>query len=324
MELGSFLELELRDTGEYFNENNEIARLNSGRCGIFHSLGLLKARTIRLPYYLCPTVKSFLQKKGIEVKPYFIDEEFEPILPEDYNSDPVLVVNYFGILAQSKLNKIRNRFKNVIIDNCPAFFSVPMEDCYCIYSTRKFFGVPDGCYVIGLSASENTEAYSKDFSSETSAFLLKRIEKGCSHVYNERMENEKRIDQSDVMIMSDLTRRMLKSIDYESIRRKRLENFYHAHALFRALNLLDPEKYMDPNCVPLVYPLLYENVDVVSKLKANDIYTGRWWNNVLNEVPTGCFEAYLSTFMVPIPIDQRYGENDIEHIFSVFKKYFIT
>jgi hypothetical protein len=160
--------------------------------------------------------------------------------------------------------------------------------------------------------------YNQDSSCNTSAFLLKRIEKGCSAVYAERMENENRLDQSDVKRMSDLTRRILQSIDYEHIKVKRQENFNYTHYLFKQFNLFNPEKFMDQDCVPMVYPLLIEDKDLVNKMKDNKIYTGRWWKSVLNEVPEHCFEAYLSQFMVPIPIDQRYGRKEIEFIFRTF------
>lgn len=320
MEIGSFLELDLRDTGEYYQGNSYIARLNTGRCSIFHALNILDISTIQLPYYLCPTVKNFLTKKGIKVIPYYISEDFEPILSFNEETSSVLIVNYFGILSNKIISELKERFQNVIIDNSPAFFSAPVKDCYNIYSARKFFGVPDGSYVIGPTASKGVSKYDQDSSSDTSAFLLKRIEKGCSAVYAERMENENRLDKADIMRMSDLTRKILQSIDYEQIKIKRLENFNFAHSLFRPYNLLDLEKFMDQNCIPMVYPLVVEDKDLVDKLNNQKIYTGRWWKSVLNDVPANCFEAHLSRFMVPIPIDQRYGREAIDFIFKTFKK----
>lgn len=40
MEIGSFLELDLRDTGELFN-GSEVCRLNLNRAGIYHCCRLL-------------------------------------------------------------------------------------------------------------------------------------------------------------------------------------------------------------------------------------------------------------------------------------------
>jgi hypothetical protein len=320
MEIGSFLELDLRNTGEYFQESENVARLNTGRSAIYHAICLLNVTSIYLPFYLCPTVKSFLIKKGINVMPYYIKNNFEPILPYNDKSTSVLIVNYYGIIPNQKILEFGKRYQNVIMDNCQAFFSSPIENCFNIYSTRKFFGVPDGSYVVGPGASRNLVNYRQDISSDNAGFLLKRIEKGCTAVYAERMKNEDRLDHSDIMQMSSLTRIILNSIDYEHIKIKRLENFNYAHSLFRKYNALDTEKHVDRNCVPMVYPLIIEDEDLVDKLKNEKIYTGRWWNSVLNDVTNDRFEANLSRFMVPLPIDQRYSRKEIDFIFSVFRK----
>jgi len=319
MEIGSFLELELRDSGEFYKGETNIARLNTGRGGIFHALQLMNISSIHLPFYICPSVKNFLLKNGIKVIPYFISDDLDPILSHNDKSTAVLIVNYFGILSESKIFEISNRYKNVVIDNCPAFYCKPLETCFNVYSTRKFFGVPDGSYIIGPEATKGIINYDQDSSCDTSAFLLKRIEMGCSAVYSERLENENRLDQSDIKRMSDLTRRILRSIDYDNIKGKRIENFNYAHSLFKKYNLLDPKKFMDLDCVPMVYPFVIQDEDLVNKMKNHKIYTGRWWNRVLNEVPVRCYEAFLSRFMVPVPIDQRYGRKEINYIFKIFR-----
>lgn len=319
MEIGSFIELELRNTGEYYRGERDTARLNTGRSGIYYALQLMNVSAVHLPFYLCPTVSDFLVKKGIEVFPYLISKDFEP---DSINFDKpaaIVIVNYFGILSHQRLNDLAKKFQNVIIDNCPSFFCAPLAEYYNVYSTRKFFGVPDGSYVVGPEAARGILEYNQDFSSDTSAFLLKRIEKGSSAVYAERMENENRLDHSDVLKMSELTRRILCSIDYEFVKSKRLENFNYTHSLFKKFNSLNIERFMDQECVPMVYPLLIEDENLVNKFKENKIYTGRWWSGVLKQVPVHCFEAYLSRFMVPIPIDQRYGRVELNYIFRVFR-----
>ena len=48
-----------------------------------------------------------------------------------------------------------------------------------VYSCRKFVGAPDGAYVVGKYAHKSVEEYPQCYSSDTAAFLLKRIEYGC-------------------------------------------------------------------------------------------------------------------------------------------------
>lgn len=317
MEIGSFIELDIPVTGEYYHIENDIARLNTARAGIYHALKVMRINTIYLPYYLCPTVKEFLSTKGISILFYRLNEQFEPMLKQAGNETAVLLSNYFGISSQDRLQKLSKRFKHIIIDNSQSFFMHPIDGCYNVYSTRKFFGVPDGCYVIGKNAGMLTETYEQDFSSGTAAFLLKRHEYGCSAIYPERMLNEKRLDNSDIKLMSKLTRSLLQGIDYNRIRKKRIENFHLTHQLYKDINLLDPMFWMTDENVPMVYPFMYKDEALVEKLNAQKIYTGRWWKDVLNYVEPESFEGALSSFMVPIPIDHRYNQKEINYCFEV-------
>lgn len=314
MEIGSFLELDIKNTGEYYSGSRNIARLNSARSGIYHSLRLYGCSVIYLPFYLCPSVGKFLKKKGIEIKPYFINNQFQPQIEQIEPGAAILIVNYFGILSNSFMLSLVRKFDRVIIDNCPSFFSKPIDGCYNVYSTRKFFGVPDGGYVIGKDAETFLDEYQQDYSSGTSLFLLKRLEVGCNASYAERMKNEARIDAADILKMSELTRILLNNIDYQSIQKVRRENFIFACELFSEINLIDPVAQISHDSIPMVYPLLIEDATLVEKLRKKQIYTGRWWKHVLNEVPENSFEAWMSKYMVPVPIDQRYGQTELNYI----------
>lgn len=316
MEIGSFIGLDIRDSGEYYHSKINIARLNSARAGIYHACKLNGCNSIHIPYYLCPTVQKFLLKKKINVKSYYINDKFEPLNLQQKDGHAVLLVNYFGILSVAKINILAKKFINVILDNSAAFYSDPIKGCYNVYSPRKFFGVADGCYVIGDDAEKYTSNYEQDFSSETASFLLKRIELGTSKTYRERMKNEERIDKADILKMSILTRALLNSIDYSYIMIKRKENFFFAHKLFKKLNLFDPTEFIDNECIPMVYPLVVQDIDLTEKLKKKKIYVGRLWNYVIKEVHAKSFEAWLSKYMVPIPIDQRYGRLELNYIYN--------
>lgn len=319
-ETGSFIELDLRDTGEFFQGEKGIARLNTARAGVYHALRLLGCDTIYLPFYLCPTVKNFLARKNIKLRFYNISPDFKPIIETQEKGSAILIVNYFGFLVKAYLEEIGENFQNVIFDQSPAFFSSPIENAHNVYSARKFFGVPDGAYVIGHGAENGCEHYEKDFSSDNASFLLKRIEYGSSAVYAERMLNEKRLDKADIRQMSDLTRALLNGIDYPGIREKRRQNFNTAQILLARFNLLDPLKWIGDENVPMVYPLVVEQESLMEKIRQEKIYTGRWWAHVLKEVPADSFEAWLSKFMLPIPIDQRYDTKTVEWVCSQVKK----
>jgi len=319
LEIGSFIGLDLRNSGEYYPGKINIARLNSARAGIFHSCRVSNCNSIYIPYYLCPTVRKFLSEKGIEVEPYYISKGLKPIDIKQKRNQAILLVNYFGIMSINQLRSLAEKYKNVIIDNSAAFYSNPIEDCYTVYSPRKFFGVPDGCYVIGDKAEKFTDDYEQDFSAGTASFLLQRIELGTNATYSDRMKNEKRIDEADVLKMSNLTRVLLSNIDYSNIRNQRSKNFLYAHSLYKELNKFDPIRLIDEECIPMTYPLVIEDPDLAEKLRRKKIYVGRLWNSVLKEVPDFSFEAWLSKYLIPIPIDQRYGRKELRHVYETIQ-----
>ncbi len=318
METGSFIELELPRGREYRKGNENIIRLNSGRAAIYHALRLTGCRTVYLPFYQCDTVREFLLKKGCAVKYYGIDENFDI---RDLNPAPdeaVLIVNYFGIMSGERMESLCRGFKNVIIDNCQAFFARDIKDAFNIYSARKFIGVPDGSYVTGPGAERFADEYPQGYSSDTSLFLLERIEYGCEgKAYEAKLTNDKRIDGEDVMLMSPLTRRLLDASDSESIRSIRRGNFAYAHEIFGSINKIDPMRYYGDDCVPMVYPLVCEDDGLLDRMLRGRHFQGRWWSYLLDEMPRDSFEYYLSRYILPVTIDQRYGKEEIDFIRSL-------
>ena len=315
MEIGSFIELQFPKGLEYYSGEQNIARLNSGRAAIYHAARVLNCQTVWLPYYQCDTVRDFLLRKGMTVKYYHIDTRINPVDIEQKPHEAVVFVNYFGIMSQARMKSLAKRYDNVIIDNSQAFFCKPVEGCMNVYSARKFVGVSDGAYAIGENAERYVDEYEKGYSSDTSLFLLQRIEYGCEgKTYESRMINEHRIDSEDIKQMSDLTRTILDGTDYEYIKTKRKENFKTACKLFEDVNCIHPTMYADDDVVPMAYPLLVEDDDLLGKLLENKHFQGHWWSYLLDEVEKDSFEYWMSRYVIPVTIDQRYGEEELRYI----------
>ena len=149
MEIGSFIELQFYKDCEYYNNEKNIARLNTGRAAIYHAFRITSCDSIWLPVYQCDTVRDFLIKKNVKIKYYHIDKDFNPIDLKQDDNDAVLLVNYFGIMSETRMKNMASKYNNVIVDNSQAFFCNPIDGCLSVYSCRKFIGVPDGAYVIG-------------------------------------------------------------------------------------------------------------------------------------------------------------------------------
>lgn len=318
MEIGSFLELQLPKGLEFYSQTNNIARLNIGRVAIWHAFKITGAKAIWVPVYECDTVRDFLLNKGTEVKYYHQDKNFNPI---DLNATPdeaVLFCNYYGIMSQERMRILSMTYPHAIIDNCQAFFCEPIEGAMSIYSCRKFVGVPDGAYVIGKGAGKFVDEYPQCYSSDTASFLLMRIEYGCEGKgYEARSINEHRIDAEDCMKMSKLTRAILDGTDYDIIRQKRRKNFAMAHELLGSINKLNPLQYYDEKTIPMVYPLVVEDDELIQNLFKAKHFQGHWWSYICDEQPEESFEHWISRYVIPITIDQRYGREELEYLANV-------
>lgn len=321
MEIGSFIELQLPKGLEHYSGTEDITRLNTGRSAIWHAFRVSGAKCIWIPIYQCDTVRDTFLKHGVEVKYYHTDFDWNPIDLTPADDEAALFVNYYGVMSNARMRELAKLSKHPIIDNCQAFFCKPIEDAMNIYSCRKFIGVPDGAYVIGKGAGLFVDEYPQGYSSDTAAFLLMRIEYGCEGKgYEARSINEHRIDEEDCMKMSKLTHAILDGTDYELIKQKRRENFAIARELFDGINNLDAARYYDEQTIPMVYPLVVEDDELIQKLFKAKHFQGHWWSYICQEQPEGCFEHWISRYVIPITIDQRYGREELEYLASVIKK----
>lgn len=122
------------------------------------------------------------------------------------------------------------------------------------------------------------------------------------------------------MKMSLLTRAILDGTDYSLIKRKRRENFQTAHTLLKNINCIDPLIYYDNNTVPMVYPLVVKDDNLIDRLFEVKHFQGHWWSYICDEQPKDCFEYWLSRFVIPITIDQRYGKAEIEYLCDIINR----
>lgn len=320
MEIGSFIEMQFPKGNEYYSQTVDIARLNTGRSAIWHAFRVSGAKAIRIPYYQCDTVREVLLKHGAEVKFYHTDWDWNPTDLEATDDEAVLFVNYYGIMSHERMVELASRSKFPIIDNCQGFFCEPVEGALNIYSCRKFVGVADGSYVIGKDAHMYVDEYPQCFSSDTAVFLLMRIEYGCEGKgYEARSINEHRIDTEDIMKMSKLTHIILDGTDYELIKQKRRENFDYMHAQLGGINKIDPMQYYNEQTIPMVYPLVVEDDELIQRLFKAKHFQGHWWSYICEEQPEGSFEHWISRYVIPITIDQRYGKEELDYLVNIIK-----
>lgn len=314
--IGGYPELELKK-GEHYHK--DALKLNTARNCLEYILYTRNYRTVYIPYYTCEAVLEPFLKLGTEYRFYHINKDFEPLnLPDLKEGEAFLYTNYFG-LKDNCVKQLANHYGQcLIVDNAQAFFDMPIIGIDTFYSARKFFGVPDGAY---LYTDKTTEEYlgceiEQATSYERMTALLKRIDLSAEQGFKNFKAIEEQLSGQNIKKMSKLTDAILRSIDYDSVRNRRRENY---KALYWDLFKKNKETTLqiEDNAVPLAYPFQTESQSLRQYLINNKIYVPMYWPNVIKGCDPDSLEYKLGKEIIPLPVDQRYGENDMKRIIRI-------
>jgi hypothetical protein len=318
MEIGGYFELELRRGPSY---HMRALALNTGRNAFEFILLAKKYKKVYLPYYTCSSILEPIKRIGLEKEFYHIDEHLEPVFDfSQINKGEVFVyTNYFGIFDHV-VSKLVDKCPNLIIDNSQAFYSMPLDGIDTFYSARKFFGVPDGAYLyFNNSVSDLNKKLPISKSVDRVEHLLQRIEMGAEAGYDAFKKNEKRFVGGSIGQMSLLTKRILENIDYQFVAEKRQSNFNFLHNNLKGNNLFD--LFLSNKTTPMVYPFLTGKPEIKSKLIEQKIFVPTYWPNVLKWCDTKSLEYKLAKNILHLPVDQRFGEKEMQIIVENINRY---
>lgn len=316
--IGGYFELELPDYGNFPHDDGVL--LNSGRNALEYVLRALgDVKRLFVPYYICDVVMEPIEKMGVSHIFYHINTNLEiDDLPTLQRGEYLLYSNYFGV-KDEYVKKLTNHYGyQLIVDNAQAWFAEPIKSVSTIYSPRKYVGVPDGGVAYSPKQMEESP-FERDLSFERCSHLLKRIDIGSSEGYADFKMNSKQLVRQPVKRMSRLTERMLSSIDFDVVKKRRRENFEYLHTQLMNTNhfAIPP---LDLFACPMVYPYLTENAALRQKLIENKVFVATYWPNVKNWTTPEMLEYALMDKLIPIPVDQRYGIKEMELIEDIVLK----
>lgn len=307
-EIGGYIELQGFKNKEY--HNNALALNLARNCLVY----LIKAKSIKkiyLPYYMCSSLDII--KDYCEIVYYRVNNNFLPIYDEQMeDNEYIYIVNFFGQIGNNKIKSLKNKYKNIIIDNVQAFFQKPVKEIDTIYSCRKFLGVPDGAYLYTNSRiNENIEI---DYSINRFKHLLGRAEKNAQTYFREYQENEKELDNQPLLLMSKLTHILLGAIQYQRIKRIRTSNYRYLRKKLEKYNGIKTKNIVGAYS----YPFYIENADELRKKLINEkIFVPTLWPNVLELEKEDEISYKFAKNILPLPLDQRYNEKDMEFIINI-------
>ncbi len=312
--IGGFFELEL-PLGEGLPQARAhlYQSARAAFCALLHALP--HVRRVWMPAFLCDSMYAPLQASGKDIAIYSLDDQLQLAGPIDIGSDEiVLYVNYFGVrtdYTDELLSLIPP--EQLVIDCSQAFFAAPRECLANIYSPRKFFGVPDGGLLVtnlAVACPEQTD----DGSLNRMTHLLARLAGEPEPAYADFQQAEQSLDDPTPLRMSALTRRLLGSVQFASIRQHREANFAYLRNRLDASNLLQlPTSVGGPLCYPFLPTQALDRTQFVSRR----IYIPTYWPDVRNRSTPGSMEHAMVERCLPIPCDQRYTPSDLDRILDL-------
>lgn len=314
-EIGGYLELE-RFGGEPYHRG--AVALNCGRGCLAYLVELRGVGSMWVPDWVCGSVPGLLRREGVEVRTYRVGRDMLPEYDfEVHEGEWMLLVDYYGQLRRSDVDRaLAACGGRLVVDETQGFFRAPWEGADTVYTCRKWFGVADGGYLATRDGARLAREVPRDESRGRMGFLLGRFERPASEFYAEASANNDLFASEPARLMSPITENLLRAVDYGAVRTRRDANWATLHAALSGLNGLDLRA---PDGA-FMYPLLLgERARAVRDvLIAERVYVPVLWPDV-GEVPGGIARE-LSEGILPLPVDQRYGEAEMSYVADLVAK----
>ena len=136
-----------------------------------------------------------------------------------------------------------------------------------------------------------------------------RYERSASEFYNDYVSNNRTFETEPVKRMSKLTNNLLHAIDYKDAEMRRAANFAYLDEQLGKNNQLKLKN------AGFMYPLLVEDgAQLRQRLQKEKIYIPTLWPVVLSITSPDSLEHRMARDILPLPIDQRYGKDDMEYM----------
>lgn len=284
----------------------------SARAAIQAVLAAAGARTVWAPAYACAALHEAIEAAGARCLPYALDASFAPGDFSPAGEDWVVCVDYFGVAGTAVEQSLR-RFPadRLLIDASQSFYRQPRGGATFVYSPRKFAGLPDGGWLVTPHAVPAPAPADEAASIERGAAGRLRREGKLEEGFARYQAAERSLEGLAPQAMSEHTRRLSSLIDYPAAAERRRTNFALLACLAARLGL--QPRFTLGEQVPLCLPLGCAPAESVrAHLARHRIYTPRYWPGIAVGNDDGARLLLRETLF--LPIDQRYGEAEMQRI----------
>jgi len=315
-EIGGYFGLDLPDYGDLYTD---AIKYQSGRAAIRAALECNGITHAFIPAYICDSIIKSAVDAGVKVETYDLDEFLYPKqLPRIISSKCVVIyVNYFG-LCQNNISRLLEEIPEdqVIIDNSHALYAPETGALATIYSPRKFVGLPDGGLLRASPLLQIRPPTREDIGSfDRMRHLLIRMAYSAREGYVYFDKARQSLNNNYPLAMSGLTKRLMKSIQWNCVAERRRENYNTMSSLLNSLN--EYQWDLGENDVPLCYPFTARGQDVRNikiDLAKKNIFIATYWPDALPRITPKNIEDILINETLFLPIDQRMTCSQVEEV----------
>ncbi len=310
-----------------------------------------------MPAYMCDSVFVPFIQNGWQLYFYHVDthmkadrEELSYML-ETEKPDMLFIHPYYGVDTCKEIRCMLREYQKsglIIMEDMTQSYYLPVESDadYIVGSLRKWYAVPDGGFLTTNKKIHAEYMVEDDFVSKTRLqmliqkwnYLQKRYsggdtEKACLDRLQEDKENylavnrkmEAYLDEEKIIPrMSDVSKKLLCDVKESECRKRRNENYRILVEGLQNMNSLSLvfSSYEEAEA-PLYLAVYMKDRDSLQQyLREQDIYVPVLWpigkensNYIRKE------EAYIFEHIAAIPIDQRYGKEEMRKIIEVMEAY---
>lgn len=327
-------------------EGNDYVWMSTGRSATRLVLKTIEERNPNvskialIPSFTCHTVIEPFLDYGYEIIPLPLDKYLRTspeaiiALQKQTEAGVVLVHNYFGFTTTPNLKTISETLNHqgiaLIEDRTQCLYSGLPESSadYYVGSIRKWCGVPDGGFAVcrdGVFNNKPTEPDAAMVELKRTASELKYkyifTGEGNKAVYKSLFsEAETLLDsQNKFYSIGKLSSIIQAGLNVAELKEKRRNNFLCLlHSLKDSFKIKPVFDSLPDNVTPLYFPVLVNERKTLQALLAdNDVYAPVVWPKA-NCCPQVSKETeFIYNHILCIPIDQRYGIDDMERIISI-------
>lgn len=328
-------------------KGSDYVWLSTGRSAIQFVINAIEERTpgikkvAVLPSFTCDTVFIPFLKSGYAVYYYPIEGDLttssNAILESviEHEASIVLFHRYFGFdTLDNQVDKMCNALRElgkISIEDCTQclYSAIPRSSAdFTVGSIRKWTGTPDGGFAVCREGRfDNKPQYSdtvlEDAKIKASyakyGYLFEHEGDKSDMLAMYRSAEDILDNQKSIYCISKMSARVQANLNRLELANKRRENFdILSKELLRAVT---PVFSLASDVVPLYFPILVNDRGPLQRLLvANAIYAPVVWPKDEKQ-PKQCVGAENAyKHLLCIPIDQRYGVDDMERIIDVINK----